>query len=402
MVPNEKFRPNTARAIYVHGTIDQQLVYRLAPRILYLQNQSRSPITVYIDSPGGSIAHMESLWKLLTVSNQDSAPACDIITVVTTRAASAAADLLSSGDYAISMPQSTILYHGSRTFQDFPLTVESTSMLAQYLRMTNENYAMELVRKIESRFMFRFMVSKDRFAEIRKQNRRKPMTDTECFFAVISDSLSQRARKLFDTARERHGRYEALLQKIKRKRISKNTAKTEAARIKAIVDFEVESNKTDKNWTFQNGGLTRLTDDFFILSEHLESSQSDRLNRLCSRWGRFSISKEDLAEIENAPLDQRSALLVQKVRPLLEPLWAFFVALCHALQEGENELTATDALWLGLIDEVMGESSFPCFRLIAEYQEDPPKSQVPHEAALTGGLEPSPEPVPEPVKPNIP
>jgi hypothetical protein len=30
----------------------------------------------------------------------------------------------------------------------------------------------------------------------------------------------------------------------------------------------------------------------------------------------------------------------------------FSLALCRALQEGENELTAMDALWLGLVDTV--------------------------------------------------
>lgn len=370
------FRPNPSRAVYVQGVIDEKLVYRLTPRIVFLQSQNRSPITVYIDSVGGNISHMESLWRLLTASNQDFALPCRIITVVTSRAASAAADLLSSGDYAIALPQSTILYHGSRTFREMPMTVETTSMLAQLLRMTNETYAMELVRKIESRFMFRFMLSKDRFDDIRKKNPRKQMTDTECFLAVISDSLSARAKKLFETARERHGRYDALLKAAKRKKAYKEVAKTEAARIKAIVDFEVTNNKGDKDWTFQGGGLTRLTDDFFLLNEHLASSQSDRLNALCSQWGWFSLSKDEQAEVSQSPDADRTKLLINKVRPLLEPLWAFFVALCHALQEGDNELTATDAFWLGLIDEVMGDSGLPCFRLIAEYRADPPKPEI--------------------------
>jgi hypothetical protein len=32
------------------------------------------------------------------------------------------------------------------------------------------------------------------------------------------------------------------------------------------------------------------------------------------------------------------------------PFSSFFVALCHALQQSENKLTAIDAFWLGLID----------------------------------------------------
>jgi hypothetical protein len=317
---------------------------------------------------------MESLWRLLNLPSQDGHEACHIITVVASRAGSAAADLLSSGDYAIALPQTTILYHGSRIFRELPLTVETTSMLAQLLRATNEKYAMELVRKIESRFMFRFLFSNSLFEDVRKKNAPNPMTDTECFLTLVQDSLSDRAKKLFQSARDRYGRYEKLLKTAQGKKDSrrKNVAKLEASRLKAIVDFELEDNKNNKGWTFSGGGMTRLTDDFFLLNEHLESAQSDRLKQLCSQWGMFSLAKAEQEEIEKAPELDRPKLLIEKVRPLLEPLWAFFVALCHALQEGENELTAKDAFWLGLIDEVIGEKDLTCYRLVAEYKEDPP------------------------------
>lgn len=375
IVPNNNYRPNPFRAIYVNGNIDQHLVYRLTPQIVQFQSQDRTPITVYIDSDGGSIQNMQGLWRLLTASNQDAAPACLIITVVTSKAASAAADLLSSGDYAIAMPHSKILYHGSRTIRETPLTVEATSMLAYLLRRTNETYAMELIRKIESRFMFLFLLSRQFFGPIREKNAPKLMTDTECFLFHISNSLSEGAQKLLKAATDRHGRYDKLLKAAPKASKRKRVAKIDADRLKAIIDFEVEDNKDNKNWTFQGIGLTRLTDDFFLLNEHLAISESDRLNRLCDQWGKFSLSKEEREEIDRAPETERSARLIQKVRPQLEPLWAFFVALCHALQEGENELTAMDAYWLGLIDEVIGESKLPSFRVMMEYQEDPPKPE---------------------------
>jgi len=53
---------------------------------------------------------------------------------------------------------------------------------------------------------------------------------------------------------------------------------------------------------------------------------------------------------------------------------AFFIALCHALQEGENELTAIDAYWLGLVDEVVGEHLWT-IRLMEEFEPDPPEEQ---------------------------
>lgn len=130
IVPDQNFRLNPQRAIYVTGLIDDALVSRLTPQILRLQSVNRFPISVYIDSPGGSVSSMETILRLLNLTDQDSSGP--------TRAASAAADLLSSGDYALAFPNSSILYHGLRTFEKNPLTFEATSMLANTLRVSND------------------------------------------------------------------------------------------------------------------------------------------------------------------------------------------------------------------------------------------------------------------------
>jgi ATP-dependent protease ClpP protease subunit len=381
IVPNPRFRPNPARAIYVSGEINEQMVQRLTPRIMLFQSQSRAPITVYIDSPGGQVATMTALWRLLNASNQDFEGACDIITVATSRAASVAADLLCAGDYALAFPQSTLLYHGARIFRD-TLTVETTSVLASLLRMTNEYQATELARKIESRFMFRFVVAKSQFAEIRAKDPAKPMTDTECFLAAISNNLSEQTKNLLETARQRQGRYAALMRAVqKASKAGKTTAQIEAGRIRAIVNFELASNKSDKDWTFRGGGLTRLNEDFFLLNEHLQSSQSERINKFCAQWGVFALNDQDREEVDKTPEPAKTEMLIQKVRPLLEPLLIFFSALCRVLQEGENELTARDAVWLGLIDEIIEVKGLQGRRAFGEFQPDPPNPELPKNEA---------------------
>jgi hypothetical protein len=47
--------------------------------------------------------------------------------------------------------------------------------------------------------------------------------------------------------------------------------------------------------------------------------------------------------------------------------------LCHCLQDEDHELSATDACWLGLIDEVIGgpPELYP-FRLLMENVPDDP------------------------------
>jgi len=82
----------------------------------------------------------------------------------------------------------------------------------------------------------------------------------------------------------------------------------------------------------------------------------------------YFLSQNNRDELEGiASEEQREERMYEQVKPLLRPLWLFFVALCYALQDEDNELSATDAFWLGLIDEVIGGDSdlFP-FRLLIE------------------------------------
>ena len=377
--PHPHFRLNPARAVYVSGVIDRELVTRITPHILRLQSANRIPITVYIDSPGGNVAAMETILRLLRLSDQDSSDPCRIITAVTTRAASAAADLLSSGDYAVAYPTSSILYHGHRQQEQSPLTVELTSLLGYILRLSNDRYAMELARKIEDRFSFRFMFARGDFPEIRSQTARPTMSDLECFVTYIDGRLSSDAKKVWAKARDRHQRYrnlyDTILSKVRSDDVGEMTrAQLEADSIKAIVDFELKAHENDPSWTFTRGGIESLADDFFLLNEYLSTAGHERLRKWSKSFGKYIIAESDRTELDGiADETQRAEALAEKVKPILEPLWSFFVALCHALQSGENELTASDAYWLGLVDEVVG-APLPSLRWFQEFAPDPPSA----------------------------
>lgn len=383
IVPDQNFRINPQRAIYVTGLIDDALVSRLTPQILRLQSVNRLPISVYIDSPGGSVNSMETILRLLNLTDQDSSGPCNIVTAVTTRAASAAADLLSSGDYALAFPNSSILYHGLRTFEKNPLTFEATSMLANALRVSNDYYAMTLARKIEDRFSFRYVTVRNDFDKFRADKSAPSMSDLDCFVEIIAAKLSGGAKKVWMKAKDRHGRYQDLLDsvlnktKLRRNSATRKLAEVEAENINAIVAFELKTNKKNPQWSFRTEGLGRLADDFFLLNEYITTYSSDRLQRWCTSFGKWTLPTSEAEEIEKiADEKERSEKLVEKVRPILQPIWSFFVALCHALQEGENELTAIDAYWLGLVDEVIGETDLWTLRDLFEVQPDPPSSET--------------------------
>ncbi|HEV2485554.1 MAG TPA: ATP-dependent Clp protease proteolytic subunit [Terracidiphilus sp.] len=393
ITPNKDFRLNPSRALYVTGELNDDIVARLTPKILALQSQNRDPICVYINSPGGSPASTEALLNLLRLSDQDSTEPCRIITAVTVQAASAAADLLASGDYAIAFPKSKILHHGVRQLSGRESTFESTARLNEALRISNSIYAMRLAQRSEDRFTFRFYSARDEFAELRKRKNEPALGDYECFVEVVKEKLSPDAGKIFDKALKRAERYKALFASAASSSDLMSKAETtqqvQALIIKAIVDFEVSSANSASPTDFRFGGMRQLVDDFYILNEYLTGNTDQRLERWCTTFGRLALTREQEAEIDGITDEtERSKKLVEINKPILQPMLAFFIAMCHALQEGENELSATDAYWLGLVDEVVGEELWN-LRLLYEFEEDE------EEKAESDGKENTETPVPE-------
>lgn len=356
----------------MHGKIDQPLLRELTPKIIRLQSDGRGPITVYIDSEGGKTFYADALTRLLGATDQDNAPSCRVITVATGLAASAAADLLCSGGYAIAHMGSTIFFHGVRRAGE-EITVAVASNIADSLRKSNERYAITLADQSIRRVGFRYAWMHTDFAAYRTRTG-KTHTDLECFVGLLTERLSESGMRVVHRALERNARYEALVHHVGRAaknsrtfQNAKRAADTESVIIKSIIDFEKANNK-DTTWTYRNHGLRQATHDFLLVMEYFNIYEADQLKRLCDNWGVYFLSQNDRDELEAIQdLKQRTDKLHEKVKPLLRPLWLYFVALCYALQDEDHELSATDAFWLGLIDEVIGGPSdlYP-FRLIVE------------------------------------
>ncbi len=372
MTPNPAFRINPDRSIYVRGTIDRELVRSLTPQILALQYESRDPITVFIDSPGGSPDDMLDLLNLLKAPDQDSNPPCNIITAAVTNAYSAAADLLAFGDYAVAFPNSRILFHGGRVPTATEVTAERSSILALFLRLKNEDSAMDLAKEIQIRFMLRFVTSRHEFDGLRTGEANPDLSDLECLIRYIRPKLSTAAQNILTKARARYARYEEMVESVIKKRSQIKAAKTqaeiEAVELKAIVDFEVKQNKNNPDWKFQSLGLTSLTDDFLLFRSYEDVLESESYKSLCVQYGMFLVSDEITKETNLiANEDERIGRWTDLASPFLKPIWAFFVALCHTLQQGEDEfLSAEDAYWLGLIDEIIGKDDLVHMRYFRE------------------------------------
>ena len=68
---DKDYRENFERSLFLTGKITQEAAHALSPRIKELRAASGDPITLYIDSPGGSSAVAEGIRFLTKAPDQD-------------------------------------------------------------------------------------------------------------------------------------------------------------------------------------------------------------------------------------------------------------------------------------------------------------------------------------------
>jgi len=367
------FRPDPERGVYLTGDIDQSTLDRLTPIVLRLQNQNRSPITLYIDSGGGIVAYAQLLHRMLNSKDQDGGDSCRLITVATGTAASAASDLLMAGDYALAYPHALIMCHGvSQRSRAETLTHEKAIDIAKDLASSNERYAIQLANNCISRFIFRVAFLASEFPDIRQQKQNPLLPHTACFIEALRSRISDEYIKVLEDALRRSTDSDALdvfasqamagldLPQMPR-------VQFESVLIKAILDYEAGQHATDVEWSFRTHGFERIQDKLDLLLNKYNEHHTRMIALLCNRWGNSFLSPEQRAEIEQLPEDERPARVQETVEEILSTLWFFFVSICRSLQKDDYWMTAEEAYWLGLIDEVIGRIDLPCPRIFIEY-----------------------------------
>ena len=324
------FTPNPDRVIWINGEINKALENRLRPEILELTARSREPITVFIDSHGGSPSVGQRLLSLLRSSNQDGVPACRVITVAVSKACSAAADLLSAGDFAIATPGCLLMWHGTSFPVFHPVQAESAHLFAEASGALKQKDSVSLTRRSLPRFRFLVSASRSSFDHVRVDARNPGISDLKCFQELLSRQLSPGGQQVLKRAACNCPAYRGLLncfQSRMRKVRRVRRIDLEKAMFNASAAFEFRTAGKRRNWSLSSGGLRRLTECYLFLQELLGNANGDELSRLC----RMSPKNCEQDDFNFLP---------------------FFLAVGGALQEGENKLTATDAFWLGLVDTV--------------------------------------------------
>lgn len=367
------FRPDPARGVFLSETVNQSTLDRLTPILLRIQADGHGPISLFIDSPGGSVASARTLRRLLRASDQDGNEPCRLITVATGMAASAAADLLMAGDYALAYPHSLILCHGVRQqSRSEMLTHEKAIDLAKNLANSNERFAIQLADNCIFRFIFRVAFLSSEFPEIRQRRNNVLLPHTECFIEALKSRISGELIEVLENALKRSVDNDALDVFVAQALADKDlpslpSIQREVLLLKAILDYEAQQHSSDTHWSFHTYGLERIQDKLELLLDKYDEHHAKMTSLLCDRWGESFLTPEQENEISQLAETERPAAVEKAVEHILRMLWFFFVSICRLLQKDDYWMTAETAYWLGLIDEVIGRTDLPCPRIFIEF-----------------------------------
>ena len=366
------FRENPSRAIEVFGEINDDLVMRLTPQIRKLRyDEPTSPITVYIDSPGGSVNSYERLEGLLFHPDQ-SGDRCRIITVVTAMAASAAARLLTRGDYSLAYKNATVHCHGVRTNTPI-LTRERAESLTKYLGEFNEEMAQSFQNKIIKNLGWLYRFNESEFKGT-PPNHTAP-TAIQWLFSLMEEKISAQYQLLSDVERElsRVSELEKFIYSNKtrssqlEKAEQKGAGHRDCALLKLIIDFlEKNFSNSEKLHGISHSRRNELLALFSLRRTYYQRffSDCDDPTALMQMYA----SEEHFSKvIKLKSKNEQKDFLMQHYGKILFSSWQLSTTIASRLVKGENPLTAEDAYWLGLVEEVVGVTHLPNIRKVIEY-----------------------------------
>jgi len=387
---------NWTRSIWIDTVIDEDLVKRLTPKILLLRQESDEPITVGIDSPGGSLSSLDTLLGLLTGPSQ-TASSGRIVTVATNKAYSAAANFLAFGTYSVAYRHAQVLYHDVRWGGMEDVTPEKARNAAKSLQDANDAFSLRLANRIIKRLIWTYIDISSEFENIQKKfpiTHKKFKTIVSAFaqekvegghsadvasFAtyiyaklssqndyLIKNVMDRLARwinftKLAETAptyRNKGSRVGGLLDGAqhlhKLLKGSPEHFKSSEKDLKLLLSLlvaEISSIKGQKVNFMQ--ALEDSSREFSLLqsmndSKHFKSATSLMLEHEDIFFGRKI--KEEL----KGKSEQEQYVILSAAAPYAQLFWHFCVLICRELFEGEHVLKPNDAQLLGLIDEVAG------------------------------------------------
>lgn len=395
---------NWSRCIHIDDVIDDRFINSLIPKILELRHQSSDPITVAINSPGGSLASLDVLLGLLTGPDQDGQVG-EIVTVSVRHAQSAAANLLAFGTYAVALGHSEILFHDVRYTGMEDVTPSTARIAAARLQNANEQFSLRLAKRIFRRLVWNYLDLQMQFKEIAESF---PVThknfhvmlahckgsageaapgrvDVASFATALFAKVSRESEPLIKNTVRRlsqwgvmtHGtnaiprykqkgsRKSGLLDGLKTLfdsiiKAGKNAhgddiwakAETDLHLWEILLTTHISKSESPKNFKFTDI-IEKTLDDFRLIESINAPAHNSVITRNMLRHASMFFTEESRALLSSGvEADKKNAL--DEARPAAELFWYFCLLLCRELFDGEHAISPSDAQVLGIVDEVAG------------------------------------------------
>lgn len=398
------------RAIYINRDITDEFVSELLPQILSLKEKSSDPITVGIDSVGGSVHSTKQLLEVIRSPDQNGNRP-KVITVAINKAFSAAASLLTLGDYAVAMPSAQILFHDVRYGEVRDLTPMRAAKAASDLSLRNDELALILARRVIERLTWLFIDQSERFQSAKEQfpdmveavgklglesvlQEGTPRLDLAGFICSIYEQTSSIGDTVLDKSIERLQKWRALevaytafndrnkpdqqqqalfrddnpLIAIVNQNHSDLPAFTWSSRkplkdeLALLLLLALDRAATDPAFRINSTTVADVLRDSAFFRELREEHHLRKVIEIVfdNDLALFGIHLPDKKDVKDAESHSR---LIYDLCEQVQVLWAFTLVMCRSLLNGEHILSLNDALYLGLVDEVAGVSKPEPLRL---------------------------------------
>lgn len=381
---------NWTRCVYVSQEINEELVRIVTPKILQLRQESKDPITIAIDSPGGSVYLLKTLRGLVQSQDQEG-HSCELVTVVTHKAYSAAAMLLASGSYAVALLHSELLLHDVRYGSVHDVTPTTALQAARLLKQSNDRESLELADHMFGRWMWMYLDIQDKIEPLRDE------------YSELATSFQTRLERLNIPACK-HVKIDLtgmlLFIHAHLRRVNEfivDNAIEKLARWGSVINFSESSTEGKPSPLDAIGGLFKAIhgDADYLGGKANEEPLLRFLTVLAaSLKGRSTLSAVERAASELALFDaidnprhwqmamklmlrhkhvffdfdvcqnwdtltedQREEIATES-SPVVRTVWLLCVMVARELFEGEHTLMPREALVLGLVDEVPGSTLF--------------------------------------------
>jgi ATP-dependent protease ClpP protease subunit len=364
--PDYDFRINPERAVYIVGEFDEDLLKAVIPRITELRFGSDEPISLVINSRGGSTDCLDSIKAALCVHGPDNTQS-RVITFVVGYAASAGATLLTLGDYAIAAPGAWLHFHGIRTFTDNEIRMEDASQLAQRLARDNRRIAQHLSAVMIGRIMHRFARLKPRIDALTLP-KGKNVTLLEKYVLLATEKTSAAADQIMFQARDKLNMAKELSDAVSKLKIDpKDIPASKDLKVFAKIVSTHQANSKNPMWRLSENNISSILSEFFLLREYEIGRYPKVLEEVIRMYGTEFLNPIAFKKYKSLrSAMSRKKFLTKQTLGQIREFWYFTAAIAEQLLYGENRLTPYDAYWLGAIDEIQGDNDHYGLRQLAE------------------------------------